>query len=65
MLALLGLVVFYGLERAAQIGGERAARLPLERLREMGLIWTTGERFGATLQGRLVLNALLADLLSE
>ncbi|MCR8549546.1 radical SAM family heme chaperone HemW [Salipiger sp. P9] len=64
---MMGLRLSEGLdlERAAQIGGERAARLPLERLREMGLIWTTGERFGATLQGRMVLNALLADLLSE
>ncbi|MAU47049.1 MAG: coproporphyrinogen III oxidase [Yangia sp.] len=51
------------LERAREIGGTRFEKMPLEKFQDLGLIWCDATRFGATLQGRMVLNSLTSELL--
>ncbi|KAA8609985.1 coproporphyrinogen III oxidase [Salipiger aestuarii] len=51
-------------ERARAIGGAKADKLAFGDFIAMGLMWETSERFGTTLDGRMVLNTLTAELLS-
>ena len=51
------------LERARMIDPARTDALALDPLVELGLIWRDEARFGATQQGRLLLNTLTAELL--
>ncbi len=63
---MMGLRLSEGIDksRAHAIGGQKAETLALADLIDMGLMWETPERFGATLDGRMVLNTLTAELLS-
>lgn len=63
---MMGLRLSEGIDksRARAIGGIKADALALRDLIEMGLLWETADRFGATLDGRMVLNTLTAELLS-
>ncbi|GGG78935.1 coproporphyrinogen III oxidase [Salipiger pallidus] len=63
---LMGLRLTEGVSmtRARKIGGTWADALPLAYYQDLGLIWREDDRFGATPQGRLVLNTLTSELLS-
>ena len=62
---MMGMRVSEGLDldRAREIGGGRFEELPLKKFQDLGLIWRDATRFGATLQGRMVLNTLTSELL--
>ncbi|MAE90726.1 MAG: coproporphyrinogen III oxidase [Pelagibaca sp.] len=62
---MMGLRLSEGLdlERARMIDPKRTAALSLDPLVELGLIWRNEARFGATQQGRMLLNTLTAELL--
>lgn len=64
---MMGLRLSEGLdiERTQRIGGAWSDTMPLSDFEDLGLIWRTEDRFGATLRGRLVLNALVTELLAD
>ncbi|APX22699.1 MAG: coproporphyrinogen III oxidase [Rhodobacteraceae bacterium] len=64
---MMGLRLSEGLDidRTRRIGGAWSDAMPLSDFEDLGLIWRTEDRFGATLRGRLVLNALVTELLAD
>ncbi|APZ52621.1 radical SAM family heme chaperone HemW [Salipiger abyssi] len=64
---MMGLRLSEGIcrERASSLGPSQISEETLVRFEELGLIWRTDERFGATREGRMVLNALTAELLTD
>lgn len=65
--AMMGLRLTEGLDRARYIrlNGGDFRRDVLEHLTELGVIWVTDTRIGATPNGRRVLNAVLRELLVD
>ena len=64
---MMGLRLTEGLSlsRAAEIAPGFPEPRSLTDLRDLGLVWTEDDRIGTSLQGRLVLNAVIAKLLAD
>ncbi|MGB3147867.1 MAG: coproporphyrinogen III oxidase, partial [Paracoccaceae bacterium] len=63
---LMGLRLTEGIDpgRFASLGGRPLDGARLAHLRDLGMLWHSGTRIGATASGRAVLNALLRELLA-
>ncbi|MGY9046262.1 MAG: radical SAM family heme chaperone HemW [Rhodobacterales bacterium] len=62
---MMGLRVIEGLDvaRIRQLSADALPESACRELQEMGMLWQTHERIGATRQGRLLLNSVIAELL--
>lgn len=53
------------LSRLAEISPKPLPAHKLTELRQLGLIWRDGDLIGATTEGRLVLNGVISELLTN
>ncbi len=64
---MMGLRVVEGIDiaRLHKMCDSMPLATTVDRLRELGLLWKTDDRIGATQQGRLVLNSVITELLPD
>lgn len=64
---MMGLRISEGIDlaRLSEIAGEKILRTKIESLRDSNHLWMTGDQIGATESGKIILNAVLREIVSS